>query len=645
MSSGSSSSLTADSVNRTSIHSLHRNSLHSLHASASSQDPSVSKTSLELRALDAATTDPEDLSPYPRTAWYNRVQTRIAARHPRFYARASRVLLYCRGPRPKVDLPNPRPWLDIDFHYRGINVVLPIESTILRTTRLLRNPWLFVLLAVAYIIALAFFSTAQSFLTPADDYITCTSVYWVSNAGCGLNGADCGPFSDSTFDFRCPAQCSSVVLENPRTVGNEQVDLVPLIVGGGDVNRTYRGDTFICAAALQAGLISDSRGGCASLSLIGNYTNFLPFSAHGLTSIGFPTVFPLSWQFNDHTSLTSCADNRDAALAMNILVTFILFVVLRPKPIVLFWCLVCIGYWHVTLFSQPQSNPPPLDVAFQTFLPVLFIAYAFWRLAFRFTLPAFAKLPLESAIWYLATFWAGVLTNITLDKIPIETLTGASIQKEKGAITALVIIVIVVAAIVINQVRIIRKTGYLPKYLAWHIAGALTAVVLACLPGLVFRLHHYIIAMALMPGTGFPTRPSAVYQGFLLGLFLNGAAAFGLDSILQTAAELVQDAPLGTTLPAFVTNSTNFNSSIPFVNQTIFWEPLPSGWDGFSLIVDDVERYVGTALNFSLAAFDATLPHFFRLALTSSGNLGDFTMSATLFPNGTWIDPAPGSST
>lgn len=144
------------------------------------------------------------------------------------------------------------------------------------------------------------------------------------------------------------------------------------------------------------------------MSLIGNYTNFLPFSAHGLTSIGFPTVFPLSWQFNDHTSLTSCADNRDAALAMNILVTFILFVVLRPKPIVLFWCLVCIGYWHVTLFSQPQSNPPPLDVAFQTFLPVLFIAYAFWRLAFRFTLPAFAKLPLESAIWYLATFWAGV---------------------------------------------------------------------------------------------------------------------------------------------------------------------------------------------------------------------------------------------
>ena len=32
----------------------------------------------------------------------------------------------------------------------------------------------------------------------------------------------------------------------------EQVDFVPLIVGGGDTDGTYRGDSFVCAAALQA---------------------------------------------------------------------------------------------------------------------------------------------------------------------------------------------------------------------------------------------------------------------------------------------------------------------------------------------------------------------------------------------------------
>lgn len=46
--------------------------------------------------------------------------------------------------------------------------------------------------------------------------------------------------------------CNSVMLQNPRTVGNEKMVFEPLIVDGGDVNQTYRGDPFICAAATQA---------------------------------------------------------------------------------------------------------------------------------------------------------------------------------------------------------------------------------------------------------------------------------------------------------------------------------------------------------------------------------------------------------
>lgn len=150
--------------------------------------------------------------------------------------------------------------------------------------------------------------------------------------------------------------------------------------------------------------------------------------------------------------------------------------------------------------------------------------------------------------------------------------------------------------------------------------------------------------MLVLPGTGFPTRLSAIYQGLLLGLFLNGTAAFGFDSILQTAADLLQDAALGTALPVFATNSSNFDSSISFINQIIFWDPLIEGWDGFALLVDDVQRYAGTALNFSLESLNASLPHFFRLAYTSEGTAGDFTMAAILWPNGTWVDPLPGPS-
>ncbi|OSD03563.1 hypothetical protein PYCCODRAFT_1388525 [Trametes coccinea BRFM310] len=578
----------------------------------------------------------------PSRSWQRRLQKAFWLDHPRM----RRIWLYIRGPRPKVDLPEPTPFLSLTFYAGHKARSIALEPAWIRLTRPFTNPWLFVVLAIGYIIGFAFFARAQSFLTPADSFIGCTATYWAANDGCGLDGQDCGPFDNATFDFRCPAQCSSVILQNPRTVGNEQVDFVPLIVGGGDEQRTYRGDSFICAAAVQAGLISDSKGGCATLELTGNFTDFLPFSAHGLSSIGFPTIFPLSFRFHPTTILHSCSDLRNEALAFNVLITVVLFAVLRPKPIILFWSMVCIGFWHVTLFSQPQASPPPLDTAFQQFLPALFVAYAFWRVAFRFVLPAFRGAPIEATVWYLGPFWVGVLTNLTTDKIPIDRLTAADIKARPGGLTALIIIVIILLVIVINQVRVIRKTGWLPHYLGWYIVGGLVILVLSQLPGLELRLHHYIIAIALMPGTGFPTRLSAIYQGFLLGMFLNGVAAFGFDSILQTPADLRRDAPLGSDLPTFATNSTNFNASIPFHNQSIFWNPLPQGesWDGFALLVDDVERYVGTALNYSLSALDPTLIHFFRLAFTSSGTAGDFTKAATLYPNGTWVDPAPGPS-
>jgi len=317
---------------------------------------------------------------------------------------------------------------------------------------------------------------------------------------------------------------------------------------------------------------------------------------------------------------------------------------LRPRPIVLFWCLVCIGYWHIILFSQPRGPPPPLDTAFGTFLPALFIAYGFWRLAFRFCLPAFRKAPLEATFLYLAPFWVGILAGETTDRLPLQRLTSSDLTKRSGAITTLVVIIIIIAAIALNQIRVFRKIGWLPYYLGWYALGGLVALVLSQLPGLNLRIHHYFLAIILMPGTGLPTRVSALCQGYLLGLFLNGAAAFGFDPILQTKADLQQDATLGTDLPTFLTNSTTYNSSIPLINQTIIWDSLPMGWDGFSLLVDDVERLVGAALNFSLAALDANLPHFFRLALTSDGSTGDFTNAATLYPNGTWVDPLPGAT-
>lgn len=224
-------------------------------------------------------------------------------------------------------------------------------------------------------------------------------------------------------------------------------------------------------------------------------------------------------------------------MAFDILVTSALFLLLRPKAIVLFWSLVCIGFWHVNLFSDP-AVPPDLSTAFKTFLPSLFICYAFWRSAFRHVLPAFADIPIERLIWYLPAYWAGVLFTLVTADIPIDRLVASDIAKRPGALVALIICVVVITILVVNQVRVVRKTGWLPFYLKWYALAALMLLILACLPGLEFRLHHYFSAILIIPITAFPTRLSAIYQAFCLGMFLNGAAKFGLDSILQTPEEV-----------------------------------------------------------------------------------------------------------
>lgn len=47
------------------------------------------------------------------------------------------------------------------------------------------------------------------------------------------------------------------------------------------------------------------------------------------------------------------------------------------------------------------------------FLPALFIAYAYWRLVFRYLWPAFNSLPLERNVWIQGFYWLGVLLDVS----------------------------------------------------------------------------------------------------------------------------------------------------------------------------------------------------------------------------------------
>lgn len=178
--------------------------------------------------------------------------------------------------------------------------------------------------------------------------------------------------------------------------------------------------------------------------------------------------------------------------------------------------------------------------------------------------------------------------------------------------------------------------------------GAACVCLFLAIPGFDFRFHHYFAAIILTPGTAILTRPSAIFQGFLLGMFTDGAARWGLESILQTPAELVGDGATGSPLPSFATNSTNFALTAG-PSQNVAFEAIPANltttYNQFSLLVDDVLLYQGRDAQWSFAGLDKSIVHYFRLAYSQDGAAGDFTKAAVWYPNNsTWYDPLPGPS-
>jgi hypothetical protein len=83
------------------------------------------------------------------------------------------------------------------------------------------------------------------------------------------------------------------------------------------------------------GVITSRNGGCGALDLVGSFTDFVGFSKNGVSSVDFPSTFPLSYRFVHETiKYSHCSDLRDYALAFNVLVTVILSLLLRPTALV-----------------------------------------------------------------------------------------------------------------------------------------------------------------------------------------------------------------------------------------------------------------------------------------------------------------------
>jgi hypothetical protein len=486
--------------------------------------------------------------------------------------------------------------------------------------------------------------------------IGCGATYWTSGNGCGVDGVDCHPFTDGGYPFRCPANCASYQVLNPRAVGDQEIIYRQLVIGGPpegqDTPAVYRGDSHICGSAIHAGVISNVNGGCGVVKLIGRRTNFNSTTRNGITSISFDSYFPLSFTFEPGIT----CDARDSIwslLAISVVFTtvFSLFV---TSPAVFFFPLFTVLYWTV---GMATDTPNHRDVAslFCTeigrFLPAMFVAWVMYdKMGVRRTLKGLTA-QVEKTVLWLGAAWVGALTNYTLDFIPIQRLTSRDLKQQPGARAALAIIVLILAVIASAQVYFFRQEARLIRNLKLYALFILGIIICLVLPDLNLRIHHYILALLLLPGTAIQIRPSLLYQGLLIGLFINGIARWGFDPVLQTDYSLLGDAPMESPLP-----SIRVPTIAPGTNITFAWDPPPGTFDGISVLVNDVERFrkyfyegedgevLANVTWVRERGMKEVLPEYFRFAWMRGSERGDYTRAGKWDGRDGWEQMAPGPS-
>jgi len=135
--------------------------------------------------------------------------------------------------------PNPRLSLAATCKRKSGSVSLDMATTRISRRWKLQQLWFPYLLlwAMGFVLLIR----AAYYLPSSPEFLGCTSTFfpdWPPD-NCGVNGTECAAYLEPGT-YRCPGGCHTTTLGNPRWIGNETVDKVPLIIGGGDDAGTYR---------------------------------------------------------------------------------------------------------------------------------------------------------------------------------------------------------------------------------------------------------------------------------------------------------------------------------------------------------------------------------------------------------------------
>ncbi|KAL2117518.1 hypothetical protein VTJ04DRAFT_7178 [Mycothermus thermophilus] len=371
--------------------------------------------------------------------------------------------------------------------------------------------------------------------------LACDESLWRPGNECGLDGAECRPFANATFAFRCPRGCNAMrVTHRNHFVGKVDVEegVPPPVVGGGS-GSPFRGDSSICRAAIHAGVIDDEAGrfgsACGVVKLVGEYYQFFGSSSNGVDSMGFGSRFPLSFTVEKVDSGLRCVDVRWMSIPATVFLSMLL--ALFTTSATVFFFTVFVGLFaQVALLDDPFPGAP-LDPYLERLIPALVVVFLIYRTCVRRTLasPASASgadarpatTNLTKLMLWLFPAWLGALS---IEVAPYFLANDSPAYRVPAPIIA-GLSVLVFIVIIVLQTRTFYLESRLPAYLTLY-AGFL--VVLAILASFHLRPAHHALSALLLPASAARTAPSMVLQGLLTGVFVHGAASrgFGTGKVL-----------------------------------------------------------------------------------------------------------------
>ncbi|KAK6458619.1 uncharacterized protein RJT20DRAFT_123651 [Scheffersomyces xylosifermentans] len=535
------------------------------------------------------------------------------------------------------------------------------------------------------------------------------SEFWRGKNGeCGLDGMLCpGSKLEEEVVFRCPALCDrSSWTYSLIPIGDQRIKYRGYFVGGGDkvqnvidkdqISNPYRADSYPCGAGVHAGVISPFFGGCARVSYKSKEQNsFNSTKGHyGVSdSIEFLSFFKSSYFFKklasgvtDDGSFTHCYDPRLLILVVNIILG--IPVVYLGSGAVAYWTISIVGFWTICMATDPPVTVDATDpedfanlisIGLERFLPTCCILYVLWHCSAKRTL---SEPPLESGakasplsrlIYWYPLFWLGVLNNMTFDRLPVDRLTLHDLKEQSGALLAVGSIISTILICAFIQAYKIWLSGRFRKYLTIYGGFIIGLVLVSHLPGLTLRIHHYILAMLLIPGCATRGRTALLFQGILSGLFLSGVSRWGLAAIAETVTSLKRDDPQGKVFPPEISSYDVGTGSLSWKGLSEeFLSPIQykmyEKYSSISVLVNDIERYVGdkvesvnlkeifansTELASQIAESlksgykdkDGNIAIYVRVGRKIPGTnvYSDFTNAAVLrWPNGNMSFPKPG---